>query len=651
MYEVSVPIISKPMSEREKDAMVCQLKRINPTVVYLVYLRPVFDKEIKQKTLDVFKENKRFFEEDGFSVGVWVAPTIGYGGYSLSGTDSYQRIEDLDGEKVNAYCPLDDRFCEDISEQLAELAKTGVRRILLEDDFTLAGGKTRIDRMGCACERHMQRLSELLGESISKKELISYVTEGGRNKYRDAYLKLKRETLLKMARTVENAVHSVDKTVEIGFSANSASYHLEGVDALELARTVAGENKPFMRITAAPYWKNGPTLNSIIECARLQNVWCRENGIDAMTEGDTYPRPRYMVSSAYLEMYDTALRADGNSKGILKYMLDYTSRADFETGYVDRHVLNSEVYAEIEKRFSGLKTVGLEVFEKPFSIGNVDFDDKFRFNDFTSHGTLPLLSQWFVTDNSIPTTYESSDGSLLVFGDNARYLSESELSRGLIIDVKAAEILKSKGVDVGFEDFEPAEKPCGEYFYAEEDATLTLISGADGFYRFRLNKGAEVLSSFYKTAGSLGVAGSYTDRDDSYPSCYYYENEKGQRFAVYTFSPCQTKTNSEWAAGVFKNYYRQKQLAAVCRRLAGKPLPAVCTGNPGLYVLCKSDGARLAVGLWNIFPDEILKPVITVDGEYKSIDAYNCCGKICGNEVILDSAIAPYSFVCFTLEK
>ena len=80
-------------------------------------------------------------------------------------------------------------------------------------------------------------------------------------------------------------------------------------------------------------------------------------------------------------------------------------------------------------------------------------------------------------------------------------------------------------------------------------------------------------------------------------------------------------------------------------------MPAVCPKNPGLYILCKKDKTRLTVGLWNIFADEILNPVITADDEYKSIDAYKCSGKIVKNEVRLDSGIAPYSFVCFTLEK
>lgn len=649
MYETYIPVISKEMPNKEKKSLAVQLKRANPDIVYLVYMRQIHTNI--EKAINIFTDNKNYLEENGFEVGVWFAPTIGYGGYDVDDKNFYQRIVDLDGKKINAYCPLDDNFCDDLAKQFKLLAKTGVKHILLEDDFTLSGGKLWVERMGCACDLHMKKLSEILKRDISRGELLPYLISGERNEYRSAYLKLMGETLLKLAGVIERAVHSVDENIRIGFSSNSASYHIEGINSLEIAKAVAGKNKPYIRITAAPYWHNGPTLNSIIEAARVQNVWCEENGIDAITEGDTYPRPRYMVSSAYLEMYDMILRADGNSVGILKYMIDYNSNADFETGYIDRYVKNSDNYAEIEKRFSGMKSVGLELFEKPHSIAEMDFDEIFEMHEFTSHGTLPLLSQWFVSENSIPTTYEKSDGAMLVFGTNAQYLSEDDLKRGVIIDVEAAKILNSRGVDVGFESIEAAKKPDGEYFADEDDNTLASAGTEKGFYRFKLKKNAKVLSYFYNTECTLGVTESYNDRSDEYPSCYIYENEKNQRFMVYTFSPWQVKTQSEWHAGIFKNYYRQSQIIKGYEWLSGKPLPAVCPKNPGLYILCKKDKTRLTVGLWNIFADEILNPVITADDEYKSIDAYKCSGKIVKNKVRLDSGIAPYSFVCFTLEK
>ncbi len=84
-------------------------------------------------------------------------------------------------------------------------------------------------------------------------------------------------------------------------------------------------------MTGAPYWTNAVTLGPNIDAIRVQQYWC-DDSIELLTEGDTYPRPRLWVPSSYLECYDMILRADGNSDGILKYMIDYTYNADYETG-------------------------------------------------------------------------------------------------------------------------------------------------------------------------------------------------------------------------------------------------------------------------------------------------------------------------------
>ena len=215
MYETYIPVISKEMPDKEKKSLAVQLKRANPDIVYLVYMRQIHTNI--EKAINIFTDNKNYLEENGFEVGVWFAPTIGYGGYDVDDKNFYQRIVDMDGKKINAYCPLDDNFCDDLTKQFKLLAKTGVKHILLEDDFTLSGGKLWVERMGCACDLHMKKLSEILKRDISRGELLPYLISGERNEYRSAYLKLMGETLLKLAGVIERAVHSVDENIRIGF--------------------------------------------------------------------------------------------------------------------------------------------------------------------------------------------------------------------------------------------------------------------------------------------------------------------------------------------------------------------------------------------------------------------------------------------------
>lgn len=123
------------------------------------------------------------------------------------------------------------------------------------------------------------------------------------------------------------------------------------------------------------------------------------------------------------------------------------------------------------------------------------------------------------------------------------------------------------------------------------------------------------------------------------------------KFVILPFIPETVATINEWIPGIFRNYRFQKLLGNCYEWLAGKPLPAMCYGAPQLYTLCRKDDSSMAVGLWNIFADEVITPVVELDGEYSSVDFYNCSGRLDGNRVILDNDIAPYGFAFFTVNK
>jgi hypothetical protein len=84
-------------------------------------------------------------------------------------------------------------------------------------------------------------------------------------------------------------------------------------------------------------------------------------------------------------------------------------------------------------------------------------------------------------------------------------------------------------------------------------------------------------------------------------------------------------------------------------RLQKHPLPAVCEGNPGLYILCKKDENSMTVGLWNLLADEVISPTITLDRDYTSIDCYRCDGRLEGNQVLMQDDLPPFGFALFTV--
>lgn len=655
MYDVWVPVLNRDFTENQKQKLVEQLERFKAQSVMLVIWRVLWDENEKKKEIKTFKNTKDFLTQNGFNVSAWLAPTIGYSApfNPKDNNAPHQHLIRFDGSVIgDAYCPLDEGFVTDFCDFVSKIAETGVDKIMFEDDFTFSGGKTTAEKASCCCEKHLEKYSQIVGRRVEREELCNLLYLEGPNEYRQKWFDMQGEILKDFCKKIETAVHSVTPDVRIGLSANSSSYMQEGATVDKLAKIIAGKTRPFIRMTGAPYWQNMPVFATCIDAIRVQTEWC-EDGIELITEGDTFPRPRHWVPANKLEAYDMILRADGKSHGILKYMMDYVSDADYETGYIDRHILNEDAYNEIEKRFTG-DTVGLRIFEYPELLKSLKFDRDFPFKMYCNDVYLPLVSQFFAIDNSLPVTYQDNGDATLIFGENARYIDEETLKNGVVLDAAAAKILIEKGIDIGVESYSETDSPTAEFYLDLNDRTTCATPDTAAFYDFKLKDGAKVLSKFACVPPGLGVIPTYSEEDGikEFPACFTYENGKGQRFMVYSFSARTVTVDSKgWISGVFRNYLRQRQLGEGIKWLQkGRPLPAMCYKNPELYILCKRDGDKLTVGMWNLFPDSVLNPTIELDREYSKFDGYKCSGKILGNKVLLDNEIPPYSFVFFTVE-
>jgi hypothetical protein len=62
----------------------------------------------------------------------------------------------------------------------------------------------------------------------------------------------------------------------------------------------------------------------------------------------------------------------------------------------------------------------------------------------------------------------------------------------------------------------------------------------------------------------------------------------------------------------------------------------MCYKAPQLYILCKKDESSMSVGLWNLFADSVMNPVIELDQCYNSADFYHCNGRIEGERILLE---------------
>jgi len=628
MYKITVPtIVTNGHFNKEKTLK--ELKRCKADRIALAIDREMGHAFTSPENLKLLEELIAYYEANGIETLVWLGETFGHCADPADGTSPYQNIRMMNGDYITAFCPLGENFIEDFCTWVKNIAKCGAKMILLDDDFRLC---IRGDAQ-CCCDLHMAKLKEELGEDIPMESLREKVFSGGKNRYRDAWLKVQSDSMKAFARRLREAVDTVAPDVRMSYCCVWEHWDTEGHDAVELAQILAGNTPPFLRTSGAPYWAPGAMLGSIIECERIQYHWCKDLDFEMFTEGDTYPRPRYVSAAAHLESFDTILRADGSTDGILKYMLDYVSDADYETGYIDAMIENEPLYADIDRIFSNKKATGI----RPYVAQRLLQDAQLNGDKNIPLGARQAVSD-FTTLLNLPTTFEEGPVNI-VFGEHARHIPEEDLKNGNVLDFTAAKILMSRGIDVGIQKvldnqsgdaFGFTDVP-HEYFIGEDQ--YTRLDPSKSLPYVDLMPGAEILSTIKENR-----------KTEPRTLSYRYKSPNGCNYLVYLFNAHEVRNSAGW----FSSYARRRQVVENVQWLSGKPMDAYPDGNyPQLYCMTKKNEEAISVGLWNLFDDKIKNARITLNVDCQEIEFINCSGHLEGNTVILDGVLYPYEFAGF----
>lgn len=624
-YRVTVPVMNYDFAHHmDREKTVETLRKMGVSRVMIGVESNSTSGEAKKKVLADIKSNTEYLHAQGFEVGAWF-----WAFYNTLENDFVRMVSPEGKVSKSTVCPTDESYCEEMCSFIKDCVKTGVDMIQFDDDFRY--GFQDIG-FGCLCENHLRKICEYLGEEADFNTVAQGVMNGGKNKYRDAFLAVNGAVFEEFAQKCRDAVDAVNPSVRMGFCSCITSWDIDGTTPDRLAKILAGNTRPFYRLIGAPYWAAlnawGHTrISYVIEQERLEANRREDKDIEIFSEGDTYPRPRYRVPAAYLEGFDTVLRADGCTDGILKYTFDYTAGCDYEKGYNEAHIRNMPVYDAIDEMFSDKETVGVRVFDsmRKFSELTMPTDKN---NPINVQNLAFNVSARFLASNSIPTVYSGNEYSGVAFGEDARILTAEMLENGAIIDYAAAVILKEKGIDTGIISENGTAEMSGTEHFSDGETTNTLTSTR--LHRVKLADNAEICSYVEENGTKI-------------PVFYKYQNADGLKFAVFTFDGYNAE---EYA---FRNYERQKQVTKALQWLCGKKLPAVCKGHPDLYILTKKKGSSLSVGLWNFFPDTVYDAKVELADTIKSFKIFGADGKKDGN-ILTVSEIPPYGFAAAEIE-
>ena len=627
---ITVPFITGQLREKNQQALLEKLAQLEADEVFLVWADIAFDDRQTQERIEVLKREQAFLTSHGYRVAVWL-PTLWAS--TCRPTEKYLARVDVNGQRrPQGVCPFCKAFTADYAKAVKALAEAGFRKIVLDDDFRM---QVTSIKAFCFCEEHLKFYSNYLGKPVTIEDMRRnlYETEGP-NEYRRAWMAGCQAGLESFSRAIRQAVDEVDDTVEMTVCAGPTLFGGDGTSIYKIADILRGkgQQKEF-RLIGAPYWQTHGFVTNPMEAydfVRRQAFDAKRKGYYTIGEGDPHQRPRYATSAAALEFFYTLMLADGNCDRMMKYGLDYYSSFDYENGYAEFHEYNKPIYREIKAMFGGKSCTGFYVHE-PFDT--VEKAMKLP----TSPDAYKLTSgvRKFAVDLSLPTSNEVG-GVNIIFGEHANSIDLSLLKNGNILDMPAALYLTKQGVDVGLAQFEPVPHPVSPFneYYVEEDDVTHVFDPLFEHCRLTPAAGARVLSIHNLVGGD--VVGSYS-----------YENAAGERFLVFNFN-AELQMLSK---GLFRSYYRQKQVIGLYEWLNGKRLDAYSLKNPDLYIMTKKNETALAIGLWNNFPDAILRPTVELGESYSRARFVNCEGRLSGNRLILDKPLGAYSFCFIELNK
>ncbi len=639
---LSVPVMTWLGTAENRPDYLEWVEKIKADRIFIGMGMPYDHKELNDITLASLAENLAYFRNPttrdgearpGYEVGIWING-LGHGvgmdpNYAYL-TERYTKLRDLEtGKEIgDSLCPLDENYVKMYSDFIKRIASLRPDLIMIDDDFRLScHGPVAI---GCACERHMALFNEraraagVVDHDMTREELAAVLFTGEATPHRRVWLDLMHDTLCDHARKLRRAVDEIDPAIRLGHCVSLPTWDLDGVDAIELARCFAGQNRPFVRFAGAPYWDENQGFIAGLE--RMQAAWCRAHApdIEIMSEGDTYPRPRFNVPASHLEVFDQMLLCDGFSD-ILKYMLDYIYEPGYETGYVRLHLSEAPLRAAMTEAFADTEGAGVYICEPIHKLADMDCTG---YEGYDLSESFKPASVRYMAALGLPASFERTryTPTAVVFGESAKYADAATLSDNLILDAAAARILLARGVDVGLGGMEPMDKPATET--TGTPVRTYPVDIESRFYRLDPKADAEVLGVY----------------DNGAPALIAYTRADGKMVLVYAFEMARV----DFSAVYMKNYSRRAQIFD--RPELGIP---VTPTEPGLCVICRRNEHKMAVGMWNVGEDIALaQENIRLDRAYAAVRPI---GE--GSVTLQDDAVAfnteipPFCFGGFVVEE
>ena len=374
-----------------------------------------------------FAEIREWIKERGLSVGWYCCLTVKSGR-----ADSFTPIIKADGTPHPfANCPLDERFAEILSSDIAAYADIARPDfIFLEDDFSVSAAT------GCFCEGHLSLLENRIGKRISRDALVKILADTSEEAVavKRAFADVKRESLVALATKIRIAVEKTSPEIPIGLMQSGASER-DGDMTEAVARALAGDrHTPFVRLHGTFYCgfkaKQLPAvmLNSLYKTEHLPSDFL------CYHESDSYPHTRFYSSGKEMSAMLSAA-----------YSLGMVGSIFFASQSLDEPFEEASLGKHFAREYARLKRIGeIARDSAPFGV-ELSYDPYFAdvYEDRCVNQFKECVGRFGIPFTTKEASVALWDGRYAKYVDSETVMRY--LSRGLMLDADAAKVLCKRG--------------------------------------------------------------------------------------------------------------------------------------------------------------------------------------------------------------
>lgn len=462
----------------------------------------------------------------GIELAVLIQSTVGHGwnGKVPLTEEPWQKVVYVNGQESPRMCHYDEGFRKYVYDCIAAISRERPSLLLIDDDV---GVRMR----ECFCPKHIEALNKALGVSYSREDYEKLCSPSKIDDPVFAEIAVVfRDICVDFAKVIRSAVDSVDPTIRCGLCCCYGGYF----NHAEVAKALAGNTEPFIRINNAVYGNKHPdSLVSVFRSA--SRVLKQIEGIDTvLDETDTCPHNYMSESAAMFHSHITNAMLSGFSGCKLwtsefKVPVNKGSQARYEKKLRDYRgfygTLNKLAKEIVWQGVSGL------AFKLPDTIAG-----------------HPTNSAWGISGNisshciegmyALPLRYEDVDVPGISFLRASDVVSMKDeqlrllLSNKVVVDSLAAREVCKRGMadligvnaDEGDRDF---------FFSSEQNSAGTIDTAVlweeSNSYLKPLSDKVEILSYFCKGQ-------RFIDAYRAFPGSTYYRNPLGGEIVVLGWS-------------------------------------------------------------------------------------------------------------------